>query len=66
MTTLATKYVAQQLKELLGTYVEGVSEDSLNLQLLGGKLKLGGNMMLAQKLEGLFKSHRPAKQAAKL
>ena len=40
MTTRATKYVAQQLKELLGTYVEGVTEDSLNLQLLGGKLKL--------------------------
>ena len=40
MTTRATRYVAQQLKTLLGTYVEGVTEDSLNLQLLGGKLKL--------------------------
>jgi len=40
MAARATKYVAQQLKELLGTYVDGVTEDTLNLQLLGGKLKL--------------------------
>jgi hypothetical protein len=36
----ATKYVARQLKSLLGTYLDGVSEDSLGLQLLSGKLKL--------------------------
>jgi len=40
MSARATKYVAQQLKALLGTYVDGVTEDTLNLQLLGGKLKL--------------------------
>ena len=36
----ATKYVAAQLKSLLGTYLDGVSEESLGLQLLSGKLKL--------------------------
>ena len=40
MTSRATKYVAQQLKQLLGQYVDGVTEETLNLQLLGGKLKL--------------------------
>ncbi|EKX50324.1 hypothetical protein GUITHDRAFT_135471 [Guillardia theta CCMP2712] len=40
MSAKVTKYVALQLKNLLGTYLDGVTEDSLNLQLLGGKLKL--------------------------
>jgi len=40
MTARATQYVARQLKQLLATYVDGVTEETLNLQLLGGKLKL--------------------------
>ena len=46
MTARATQYVARQLKQLLATYVDGVTEETLNLQLLGGKLKLEGTVMV--------------------